>query len=239
MNDKYDIFFSMRNERSDIRGLYEMINYINYSFDTSEASMVELGSYAGQSTCIFGQYFKKVHAVDPWENHNEYSHNMKDVEEAFDFFAGKQSGIIKHKEYSVDAAKEFDDSSLDLVYIDARHEEEYVIQDIEAWLPKVKKSGFIGGHDFYLHSAKEPWVAKAVLQKFNQPDLLLFKDGSWLTKASKIPEERFLYKAFNQFEMERVLDGRFPPMNFYLEGVTEEERERVKNRGYETFQPLK
>jgi phage terminase large subunit-like protein len=39
--------------------------------------------------------------------------------------------------------------------------------------------------------------------------------------------------------MERVLDGRFPPMNFYLEGVTEEERERVKNRGYETFQPLK
>lgn len=230
--NRYEIFHSMRDE-FETRGLYEMISYVNYSFDTSKAVVVEVGSYAGQSTCIFGQYFNTVHAVDPWEDEDEYRHYMKDVEEVFDFFAGKQSNIIKHKIGSVDGAKEFENNSLDLVYLDGRHEEEYVIEDIETWLPKIKKSGFIGGHDFYLYSFKLPWVAKAVLQKFEKKDIVLFKDGSWLAKPDRIPEDRFYYKSCWQLAMERVIDGTFPPMNFYLEETEGWEREEAKRRGYD------
>jgi hypothetical protein len=46
------------------------------------------------------------------------------------------------------AADMFNDNSLDFVYIDANHAYDYVVQDIELWYPKVKKGGFICGHDY-------------------------------------------------------------------------------------------
>lgn len=49
---------------------------------------------------------------------------------------------------SVDAAKNFADGSLDFVYIDANHSYAFVKEDILAWLPKIKKGGIIGGHDY-------------------------------------------------------------------------------------------
>lgn len=50
---------------------------------------------------------------------------------------------------------------LDFVYIDGNHAYEYVLIDILTWLPKIKKGGLIGGHDF---NDKE--VAKAVTDMF-------------------------------------------------------------------------
>ena len=42
----------------------------------------------------------------------------------------------------------FSDESLDFVYIDANHAYDFVKQDIELWWPKVKKGGWLCGHDF-------------------------------------------------------------------------------------------
>lgn len=46
------------------------------------------------------------------------------------------------------AANLVDDQSLDLVFIDADHSTVAVARDIDAWLPKVKAGGWIGGHDY-------------------------------------------------------------------------------------------
>lgn len=46
------------------------------------------------------------------------------------------------------AAKLVPDGSLDFVFIDADHSYEGVKQDIESWSPKVKKGGWITGHDY-------------------------------------------------------------------------------------------
>jgi uncharacterized Rossmann fold enzyme/SAM-dependent methyltransferase len=51
------------------------------------------------------------------------------------------------KAFSVDAAKDVADGSLDFVFIDADHREESVRADIEAWRPKVKPGGMLTGHD--------------------------------------------------------------------------------------------
>lgn len=48
---------------------------------------------------------------------------------------------------SVAAACAFGDGTFDMVFLDADHSEAGVRADIEAWLPKVKPGGWIGGHD--------------------------------------------------------------------------------------------
>lgn len=184
----------------EILGLYDMVSYLNYHFDVSKSTMVEVGIYAGQSTHVFSQYFKKVHAVDPWMDLDEYEGDMKVIEAVFDRF--KAPNVIKHKKTSVEAAKDIKDKSVDFIYLDARHELEYILEDINVWLPKLKDSGWIGGHDFYLHESeinqKEFGVAKAVLQNFNTEDVITFQDCSWVVKATNPPDKYMVESSFSE-----------------------------------------
>lgn len=49
---------------------------------------------------------------------------------------------------SIEAAASFPDASLDHVFLDADHSYVGVNADIDAWLPKIKPGGWIGGHDY-------------------------------------------------------------------------------------------
>jgi hypothetical protein len=59
---------------------------------------------------------------------------------------------------SVEAAGAVPDESLDFVFIDADHTYEACRADILAWLPKIKLTGWIAGHDYH----EFPGVKKAV-----------------------------------------------------------------------------
>ena len=61
-------------------------------------------------------------------------------------FAGTRRTILKM--LSVEAAHLIVNESLDWVFIDADHTYIGASSDIEAWLPKVKKGGYISGHDY-------------------------------------------------------------------------------------------
>jgi predicted O-methyltransferase YrrM len=52
------------------------------------------------------------------------------------------------KKYSMDAVKDFEDESLDFVYIDANHDDPWVTEDITEWTKKVRKGGIVSGHDY-------------------------------------------------------------------------------------------
>lgn len=64
---------------------------------------------------------------------------------------------------SVEAAKQFEDESLDFVMIDGDHQYEAVKADIDAWLPKVKHGGVLAGDDYDEQS--HPGVVKAVRER--------------------------------------------------------------------------
>lgn len=49
---------------------------------------------------------------------------------------------------SVSAAELFGDGSFDWVHIDARHDYDSVVADINAWAPKVKAGGWLSGDDY-------------------------------------------------------------------------------------------
>lgn len=67
----------------------------------------------------------------------------------------------------------------DLVYLDDIHEEEWLLKEIPAWLPCVKKGGWIGGHDA---CPAFPGVMRAVAKTLGGWDHI-FRDGSWIRRV--------------------------------------------------------
>ena len=53
------------------------------------------------------------------------------------------------------APAQFEDASIDFVYIDARHTYDAVMEDLEAWWPKVRPGGIVAGEDYM--DAEEVW----------------------------------------------------------------------------------
>lgn len=66
-------------------------------------------------------------------------------------------GVTIIKSDSSDGAFEFPDAHFDLVYIDADHTYRGCMRDILAWWPKVKKGGYLSGHDFQTKAAGDGW----------------------------------------------------------------------------------
>jgi hypothetical protein len=66
----------------------------------------------------------------------------------FDVVAPFDSRAVIIREDSLSAARLFQDSSLDFVYLDAGHSHAEVEADINAWSAKVRPGGLLMGHDY-------------------------------------------------------------------------------------------
>ena len=55
---------------------------------------------------------------------------------------------------TLEAAELFPDGSLDAIFLDADHRTLAVKADLMAWVPKVRETGMIFGHDFGFHSVR-------------------------------------------------------------------------------------
>lgn len=183
MENNKDKIYKCR-EGAQITGLNNLCQYLSQQGAIRE--MVEVGSYAGDSAEIFASVFKTINCVDLWRDDAlndgilEKFAPMSKVEERFDWILQKTNNntpckINKYKLSSEKASEQFDDSSLDFVYIDACHDYEAVKADISYWLPKVRKGGFIGGHDYDRHRLKQ---AVNELVKVERT----FVDNSWIAK---------------------------------------------------------
>jgi hypothetical protein len=83
-----------------------------------------------------------------WE-HDKYYEDLKR-------FCAKTNGRARiHKGKTTEAAQLVEDESLDFVFIDADHSFKGVDEDIAHWSPKVKKGGYIIGHDIHWPGVKQ------------------------------------------------------------------------------------
>jgi len=93
-----------------------------------------------------------LHLIDSYYYYKEmprYSGRLE-MEDYLAQMREKLSGCnyTEHIMFSMEAINEFEDESLDFVYIDGNHRFDFVIRDIIEWNRKVKIGGIIAGHDY-------------------------------------------------------------------------------------------
>lgn len=76
---------------------------------------------------------------------------------------------------SIEASKDFNDNSLDFVFLDSSHLYEPTKQEIMAWYPKLKDGCLLAGHDFFGHDEVNRAVREMIPEKIkretiNKPD---------------------------------------------------------------------
>lgn len=87
---------------------------------------------------------------------------------------------------SVEQAEKLREAGMlfDMVFLDADHSEEGVLNDILAWDPMVKEGGYIGGHDYGNTDDRFDFsgVERAVLTAFPKETVELGPNFTWFVK---------------------------------------------------------
>ena len=168
-----------------------LYSFIPQHFGES-AKFVEVGVWKGRSIsylaveAINANKNQQIYAVDTWAGSIEhidpnnsnfnpelltnpdwlYNLYLQNIEPVKDI-------ITSIRKPSLEAVNDFEDESLDFVFIDAAHEYEDVKADILAWLPKIKKTGILAGHDYDSNNSVQMAVDEIFTPfKITKPDHL-------------------------------------------------------------------
>lgn len=153
----------MKHFYQDIEGFMVNNNKIFFDFIIPQIpnnyTWVELGSWTGKSTaycCVELINSKKVgkfYCVDTWEGSKEHVNlDIVKTNKLNDIFLKNIATIKDYVEpiqsISWEAANKFNNNSIDFCYVDAGHSYQCVINDINAWWPKIKPGSYFGGDDY-------------------------------------------------------------------------------------------
>lgn len=119
---------------------------------------VEVGVNSGGNARQIMSLWKghRIWLVDTWGTHNPKNYLERtdwcDFDGAYrecQEFAKKDNRVRLLKMSSVEAVTQFDDGSLDWVYIDGSHALHDAAMDFHIWFTKLKSGGLFGAHDCY------------------------------------------------------------------------------------------
>lgn len=113
---------------------------------------VEIGVFRGEFTKHNLKYWSgEYYMVDAWA-HRPGGGQDKNWEDS-GVWDEIKAEALQNKCYHIqatssDAAKQFDENSVDWVYIDAGHTYDDVIKDMVSWWPKLREGGLFSGDDY-------------------------------------------------------------------------------------------
>lgn len=175
----------------------------------------EIGVYKGEYHKRLLDAGLKTYGIDPWLAYGNYDefHEERLKQHGSSKFQSRQDFLFDHtKRYlaeyidsgqctlvrktSMDAIHDFEDNSLDFVYIDGHHGFRYIAEDLVEWSQKVRPGGVISGHDYALNKKppRDPYVlqVKYVLHAFTEA----FGVDNWYVLGEDSPEgERIVLPA--------------------------------------------
>lgn len=105
----------------------------------------------------------KLFGIDPWLSYPEFTTAGPQSDYETLYAKAKKTvlpGTVLVRKKSMDALADFEDNSLDFVYIDGNHEFTSEANDIHEWQKKVRPDGIVSGHDYahyHLSSYSHTW----------------------------------------------------------------------------------
>lgn len=124
---------------------------------------VEVGTWKGKSAAYMAVEIAnsnkniEFYCIDPWTGETNEITDVYVCEEVktntlYEHFLSNIEPVSNYikpiKKTSLDAVEQFQNCSLDFVFIDASHDYESVKADVEAWHSKIKIGGVLAGHDY-------------------------------------------------------------------------------------------
>lgn len=174
-------------------------------------TFVEVGCKEGRTTghVLANCPDVQVYAIDPWQPVPNSAEDYKDwdfaaIERAFWGNVGPHKDrVTMLRSTSLEVAEGKHKSScaifsapalpvgecncsprqFDVVFIDAAHDYDNVLEDIRAWWPLVRDGGFICGHDF---NHKWPGVMRAVADAFPLMRVGVCPDSMWCVQKDSL-----------------------------------------------------
>jgi len=140
------------------------IVYLPHSrFDEYPRFLADIGARRGVEVGVLkGLYCERLCSfipgldltgVDAWEvypGYHDYSAETIEAGRVEAYERSRRVGFKLIRAWSMDAVRQFEDNSLDFVFLDAGHDFRSVASDISEWSRKVKPGGIVSGHDFCL-----------------------------------------------------------------------------------------
>jgi hypothetical protein len=115
----------------------------------------EIGVYKAEFTEKFCEVGLHMFAIDPWAAFGGQGRSQN-KQERQDFLYGHAQRVLAPypnktfiRKPSMEALNDFEDGSLDFVYIDGDHSFRYIAEDLCEWSKKVRKGGVVSGHDYF------------------------------------------------------------------------------------------
>ena len=174
----------MKHYYTKVSGYFNSSQKLIYTNQVKQAKdgfhFVEIGSWKGKSSSFMGVEIinsgKKIKfdAVDHWLGSSEHQKNPSVKKGTLYDEYLTNIKPVKHivnpiRMKSIDASKLYKDDTLDFVFIDGGHEYEFVKEDIEHWLPKVRDGGILAGDDWGSGHRWGDSVKRAVIEVLKKP----------------------------------------------------------------------
>lgn len=113
--------------------------------------VAELGVDEGEFSSFIIEYCtpEKLHLIDTWSSRRYNDSKFSKVTSKFD--RKIENGSVQiHRKLSTEASFEFNDYYFDWIYIDTDHRYRTTLNELYSFSKKVKKGGFIAGHDYVI-----------------------------------------------------------------------------------------
>ena len=175
-------------KHNEIQGWFDYQDVFDFLISKvpDDGVFVEGGAWLGSSSsylCDKAQDRINIYIVDTWKGSQDELttyHALATQIDIYPIFLDNMGDrkFTPIKKTSVEASKDFEDNSCDVVYIDMQHTYEAVSEDLKHWYPKVKNGGYIAGHDI-----DKDGVKLAVSQFFdNRYDIIGSARHCWIVK---------------------------------------------------------
>jgi hypothetical protein len=142
---------------------------------------VEIGVWAGDLSAAILRAVRptRLHLLDPWafapdERYEQAWYggaragSQVEMDQVYERVLQRfeteiaDGAVVIHRSTSAEAAAEFEDASLDWVYVDGNHLYEYVQTDLALFAPKVRPGGLLAGDDYGAAGWWDDGVRRAV-----------------------------------------------------------------------------